>query len=274
MRSYALTGELVGRTLALDERRAELYRHLLAQGADDMMLFGQPTERADTVALQVVAGVAVIPVRGVLMPGDGGGWWWSLATFYGDIRSAFRAALASPDVTAIVLHVDSPGGTVQECFDTADMIFEARGTKPIVAILDEKAASAAYALASSADTVTIPRTGSIGSIGTIAMHIDISAALEQAGIRVSTLQFGARKADWSPTAPLSDEARTRVQAELDACGEIFVDLVARNRAMPPAKVRATEAAVFMGQAGVAAGLADAVMSSEAAFADLLLNLNR
>ena len=274
MRSYALTAQLLGRTLALTDQRAELYRHLLSQGADDMMLFGQPTERADTVPLNLVDGVAVIPVRGVLMPSDGGGWWWSLATFYGDIRTAFRAAIAAPDVTAVVLHIDSPGGTVQECFDTADTIYEARGSKPIVAICDEMAASAAYALASSADTIVVPRTGSVGSIGTIAMHVDISAALKQAGIRITTLQFGARKADFAPTAPLSDDAKTRVQGELDECGEMFVAMVARNRGTTAAKVRETEAGIFMGQHGVSAGLADAVMSPEAAFADLLSNLNR
>lgn len=114
----------------------------------------------ELVEAQVLARVAIIPVRGSL-----GSDWWSDAR-YGDIRVGFLA-IAADDVDAVVLDVDSPGGGAEGCFDLVDTIYAARGSKPIWAILSESAYSAAYALASAADRVIVPRTGGTGSIGVI-----------------------------------------------------------------------------------------------------------
>jgi ClpP class serine protease len=100
------------------------------------------------------------------------------------------------------------------------------------------------------------------------MHVDITAALEKFGIKVTTIQFGDRKSDSYPTTPLSDTARERFQSDVDLMGEMFVDLVARNRGMAASKVRATQAGCFLGAAGVTAGLADDVLSPDEAFVSL------
>ena len=220
----------------------------------------------------VVDGVAVVPISGVLVHGDGYCWWGE--TPYGAIRRTLEQAVADPEVRAIVLHVDSPGGEVAGCFDLADRIYAMRGEKPIAALVDEYACSAAYALASAADTILAPRTAVIGSIGVITMHLDVTAALEQAGLKVTTVQFGGRKSDSYPTTPLSDDARERMQSDIDALGEMFVALVARNRGLKPAAVRATEAGVFLGQAAVDAGLADAVMPTDEAFSAVVQSLEK
>jgi ClpP class serine protease len=138
-----------------------------------------------------------------------------------------------------------------------------------VAIVDENAYSAAYALASAADQIFVPKTGGVGSIGVITMHVDVTKALEEMGIKVTTVQYGSRKSDSYPTTPLSEEARARIQQDIDTMGELFVETVARNRGIAAEKVRATEAGCFLGAAGVEQGLADGVMSPDEALLSLI-----
>jgi signal peptide peptidase SppA len=221
----------------------------------------------------LVAGVAVIPVHGTLVQKCGSMRPYSGMTGYNAIRYNFMQALADPDADAIVLDIDSPGGEVAGNFDLTDTIFAARGKKPIWAILDEMACSAAYAIASAADRVTAPRTGYAGSIGVITLHCDLSKALDKEGIAVTLITFGARKADAADTAPLSKEARAIIQGNVDACGELFVATVARNRKLAAAKVRDTEAGYFMGADGVTRGLVDAVMAPDEAFRELVSSLD-
>lgn len=221
---------------------------------------------ADNRPYDVVNGVAVIVVSGILVHERT--WFWG-ETDYASISKAIVAAVQDAEVEAIVLLVKSPGGEVAGCFDLADGIYGLRGIKPIWAILDEYAYSAAYALACAADRIIVPRTGGTGSIGVITMHMDVTKMLEQWGVKVTTIQFGARKSDSYPTTPLSDEARASLQADCDVMGGMFVDLVARNRGLSATKVRGTEAACFLGAAGVEQGLADAVMAPDAAFLSLL-----
>jgi signal peptide peptidase SppA len=217
-------------------------------------------------------GVAVIEVSGTLVHRLGSLRPYSGMTGYDGIREAFGAAQVDPEVRAIVLMVDSPGGEVSGCFDLVDAIYAARGDKPVWAILDEAAFSAAYAIASAADRIIVPRTGGVGSIGVIAMHVDWSKALSQAGLVVTFIQYGDRKADGHPEIPLSPEAREAFQAEIDAMGELFVSTVARNRGLDANAVRATQAACYLGPQGVALGLADAVMAPADALQSLLASL--
>ncbi len=229
-----------------------------------------PYENKRDTSPGLAASVALIPVMGCLTS-DESGWGWGMQT-YGAIRHAFLAAMNADDVVAAALLVDSPGGTVSGVFDLADTIYQARGTKPIWAILSEDAYSAAYALASSADRVIVPRTGGTGSIGIIKLHTDLSKALGQAGVSMTLLRYGAHKGDGNPFEPLSDEARAAEQADIDYAGELFVETVARNRGLKASEVKATEAATYVGPAGVAIGLADSVASPDAAFAELLSTL--
>jgi capsid assembly protease len=221
---------------------------------------------------EVVADVAVIPVQGTLVQRLGTLRPYSGMTGYDGIRLNVMAAIADPSVKAICLDIDSPGGEVAGCFDLVDMIADARGIKPIWAVLNERAFSAAYAIASAADYVTVPRTGGTGSVGVIYMHVDMSKALGQAGIEVTLVTYGARKADGADVLPLSKEARARLQADVDQVGELFVATVARNRGMSAAAVRRTEATTFLGAQGVEIGFADAVMAPDEAFRALLERL--
>jgi signal peptide peptidase SppA len=220
----------------------------------------------------VEEGVAIIPVEGTLVQKSGSLRPWSGMTGYDGIRTCFLDALNDPEIRAIALQIDSPGGEVAGCFDLADTIFAARGVKPIWAILDECAYSGAYAIASAADRIVVPRTGGAGSIGVIVMHSDLSAALTKAGIKVTIIQFGARKADGNEFEPLADEARTRFQAQIDTIGEVFVSTVARNRKLSANAVRGTEAATFLSADAKKLGLVDDIAAPDAAFAELLASL--
>ena len=101
------------------------------------------------------------------------------------------------------------------------------------------------------------------------MHLDITKMLENFGVKVTTVQYGDQKSDTYPTTPLSDEARARMQADVDVMGEMFVNLVARGRGIDASVVRETEAGCFLGAAAVRVGFADAVMSVEEAFLEII-----
>lgn len=265
---------LFNRPLALQPAYAHalLAQHAEAGPAADSTLLALNVD-AHTSGYTVMGGIALIPIHGVLMHKLGVLQPFFGMTGYDGIRQNVLIALADPEVRAIALEIDSPGGVVSGCFDLADTIFEARADKPIWAIVNEQACSAAYALASAADVITVPRTGSTGSIGIIYLHMDLSKAQQDAGLKVTLLTYGARKADGHPALPLSDEACTRFEAEIDAMGELFVETVARNRGITSQVVRKTEAGTFLGASGVHAGLADAVLAPDAAFRALVKQFN-
>jgi signal peptide peptidase SppA len=215
-------------------------------------------------------GAAIIPIRGTLVQ-RGGLHPFSGMTGYDGIRCKFLDAIGDPGVRGIVFDIDSPGGEVPGVFDLADTIHAARGVKPTWAILNESAYSAAYCLACACDTITVPRTGGAGSIGVIAMCIDMSRALDTAGLTVNIIQHGKRKADGSEFQPMSDEARALFQATVDTLGALFEATVARNRGISAASVREMEAGHFMGSDAVEMKLADRVAAPDEAF-DAFLKL--
>ena len=238
---------------------------------------GDPLQGAVSRKLDydVLAGVAVIPVRGVLMQAGGlipnaGMWWWYCG--YNHVRQKMLLALNDPEVKAIALDINSPGGEVSGCFDLVDTIHAMRGDKPIWAILNENAFSAAYAIASACDHITVPRTGGTGSIGVIAVHVDFSAMMAKEGIKFTVITYGDHKADGHPAFPLSKDAAKSFQHDLDVMGDLFVETVARNRKVTSAKIRDTQAATYLGSEGVAAGLADEVLAPDAAFRSLVSKL--
>jgi signal peptide peptidase SppA len=235
-------------------------RQIVAQSDD----YGDESD--DGSGYYMAGSVAVIPIKGILVNGP---TYYFDETSYSDVIDAFDEAESDDGADAIAFQISSPGGEASGLFDLVDHIFESRGNKPLVSIIDDTAFSAAYAIAAASDKVYLPSTGNVGGVGVITMHADITQMLENMGIKISLVAYGERKADYSPFKPLSDSARGRLQTDVNMVGEIFVDSVARGRGMTTAKVKQTEAATFMGAAGVEAGFADAVLSPQAAFADLV-----
>lgn len=201
-------------------------------------------------------GVAIISIIGSLV--NRGAWLGSSSgeTSYEGISFQIAHASADPNTKAILLDIDSPGGEATGCFECADAIREAREKKPVVAVVNGMAASAAYALASAADWIITTQSGVCGSIGCVLLHADYSAKLKKDGISPTLIFAGAHKVDGHPFAPLSDEVTADLQAEVDGYYKLFVAGVAEGRAMTEAAIRATEARTFMGADAVTMGLAD------------------
>jgi signal peptide peptidase SppA len=225
-----------------------------------------PPERSPSRAN---AKVAVVPIHGTLVRRTIGLEAESGLTSYAAIASQIDAALASPEVAAILLDVDSPGGESGGVFDLADRIRAAAQVKPVWAVANDMAFSAAYALASAATKVFVSRTGGVGSIGVIAMHVDQSEKDAQDGVRYTAVFAGDRKNDLNPHEPISNEAHALLKAEVNRVYGLFVETVARHRGIEPSAVRDTEAGLFFGQAAVAIGLADAIGTFDVALAQLL-----
>ncbi|MDF1734941.1 MAG: S49 family peptidase [Minwuia sp.] len=209
---------------------------------------------------------AVIPIRGTLVQRNGLDPMSGM-TGYDGIAEKFRAAEQDPEVTGIVLDIDSPGGEVAGCFDLADEI--AAGTKPSRAILSEQACSAAYALASACDEITMPRTGEAGSIGVICAHQDVSGMLDDMGMTVTLIYAGARKADGNPFEPLPANVHADIQAEIDATYALFAGTVALHRGLSADDVLAQESRSFRGEDAVSAGLVDRIMPSAESLAEFV-----
>lgn len=219
----------------------------------------------------LVNGVAIIQVRGTLVQRTGQMRPYSGMTGYDGLRQSFLQALVDPAAEGIIFDVDSPGGEVAGCFDLVDQIYDARGIKPIGAILAEHSYSASCALTTAVDPgyLYVPRTGGTGSIGVIYVHLSYEGALGKAGVKATLVTKGAFKGEGSELRDLSEDALARLQADIDAVGDLFDRTVARNRGLKVSAVKATEAATFMGQAAVDIGLADKVMAPDAAFRDFL-----
>ena len=235
----------------------EDFPKLMASSAQDDFWFRDDDWRARYRPYNVKAGILTIPVKGVLLH-DFGWQFSSYATGYDYILKAFERGQADPQVRGIAFLIHSPGGDVAGCFDAVDKMFAAKGSKPVRAFAHEYAYSAAYAIASLADKIVVSRTGGVGSIGVVTSHVDYSKALEEGGIKITFIQFGAHKTDGNPYEPLGDDARARIQARIDALGEVFVATVARNRKLDANVVRATEALTYTASEAISNGLADAV----------------
>ncbi len=202
--------------------------------------------------------IAVIPIHGTLVRRALGLEAASGLTSYQEIGDQIGRAITDPAVAGIVLDIDSPGGEAGGVFELAERIRAATHDKPVWAVANDQAFSAAYALAAASDEVFVTRTGGVGSIGVIAMHADQSRKDEQDGYRFTAIYAGSHKNDFSPHAPLTDEARAALQAEVDRLYGIFTESVAQHRGLTVEAVRDTQARLYFGGDAVAAGLADRV----------------
>lgn len=214
----------------------------------------------DPPPYQVVDGVAIIPVRGIiarrmnLMTQISGGVSTEL------LLRDFAAALADPEVLAIVLDVDSPGGAPGGVETITNAIYAARGSKPVVTFATDMMASAAYWIGSAAETVIAETTSVVGSIGVLTVHTDYSRADEKQGVTRTYLTAGRYKALGNDAEPLSMEARQEIQARLDYIYTMFVNTVARNRGVDADTVLSSMAdgRTFIGRQALDVGLIDAL----------------
>lgn len=258
---------------------AEPVQHVAFEGRGPSMgtLSGRLDRQSGSRPIyDMVGNVAVIPIEGTLV--HKGGWLESNSgeTSYQGIQAQVQRAMRDPAVKGVVFEVDSYGGEVSGGFETAAMISQLSAQKPTLSILSDCAYSAGYLLACAARQVVVPETGGCGSIGVIAMHTDISAALEDAGLKVTILKAGAHKADFNPVEPLPEDVANRYLAEIEDIRKKFCATVAANRGgrITFEDAMATEADTYQGAAAVETGLADATGTPFEAFQAFCTVINR
>lgn len=215
--------------------------------------------------------VAVIPIHGALIPRADVFTDISGGTSYEMVRDAFQAAMNDPSVSSIVLDIDSPGGSVAMLSETAAMIRDGRASKKVVAVANAMAGSAAYYLASAASEVVATPSGSVGSIGTVAVHESFEKALEMEGIDATVITFGDHKFEGNPYEQLSDEARAEIQRSVDQYGQEFVRDVALGRGIDASTVEASfgQGRMLRPDKALAVGMIDRVGSLDAVISGLL-----
>lgn len=219
-------------------------------------------------------GIAVLPIYGTLVRRTVGLEAESGMASYQELATMLDTAVADPNVAAILLDIDSAGGESGGVFDLADRVAAAAKRKPVWALANDMAFSAAYAIGSAASRFIVTRTGGVGSIGVIAMHADQSVKDAKEGVRYTTVFAGARKNDLNPHEPISDEAHAFLKSEVDRVYSLFVDTVATHRGLSADAVRATEAGIYFGMDAVAAGLADAVGTFDDVLGELTDSLSQ
>jgi HK97 family phage major capsid protein len=205
-------------------------------------------ENGDRFALDITAAngggsprkgklVAVLPITGTIMPKGNMLSDFSGGTSVEKLTKQFRSVVNNQDVRAVVLDIDSPGGSVYGIDELASEIRAARDQKKIVAQVNPLAASAAYYLGSAAHEIAMTPSGEVGSIGVFMAHRDLSKAYEEMGVKTTLISAGKYKVEANPYGPLTDEARAFLQQRVNEYYDGFVKAVAEGRGVSVKDVR-------------------------------------
>ena len=219
-------------------------------------------------------GIAVLPLYGIVtqrgnMVDDVSGPGTASTQQFSNI---LRAALQDETVSQILIDIDSPGGSVYGVAELADEIVSARAQKPVVAIANSLAASAAYWIGCSASEFYVTPGGEVGSIGVWQAHQDYSKAMDEAGVKTTLISAGKFKVEGNPYAPLDEEAQGFMQSRVDDYYAAFTKAVAKGRGVPISQVRDG-----MGQGrvlGADAALASSMVDGIATFDDVVKKMRR
>ena len=231
--------------------------------------FGAP--RRSGVALEE-GGVAVLPLVGIisqrmnLLSSLSGG------TSTEKFAARFDELMKNQDVSAIVIDVDSPGGSVEGVEELSKKIYDARvaNEKRVIAVVNPLMASAAYWIGSAAHEVVVTPSGAVGSIGVFTVHTEFSAFDEAAGVTHTLVKAGRYKAEANDFQPLEDGARDHMQSVVDDYYSLFAEGVARNRGVSAETVRTGlgEGRAFPARRAIDVGLADRVGTLEEVLVEL------
>lgn len=232
------------------------FQHLLREKLDFSALAAD-REAAKKDPYIVDRGVAIIPISGVLTPGNSLFSYFFGGTSYRDIQVAHNQAEADPKVEQKLQVVDSPGGTVKLGFETADLIRS--GKKPTYTFSDGQMTSGAMLIAGPSKQIKITgKTNAVGSIGVIATHVDFSAADKAMGVKLTEIVSGKYKNIFSDRRPLSDEAKAAMQDEVNYLFSLFANDFSKDRSLDVQTVVDWQAKIFIGRQAIDAGLVDGV----------------
>ena len=205
-----------------------------------------PEKHSTSQLLSVEDGIGVVSIEGpILRKPDIFDRVILGATSSGEIGSAIREAAGRDDIKAVMLDIDSPGGTVAGTPELAAAVASLNDRKPVYAFSCGQMCSAAYWIASQARAVYATPSAQVGSIGVVQAVIDDSAALAADGIKVEVFSVGKYKAMGAPGTPLTDDQRGLIRSNLEETARDFhAAVLARGRSIPP---EAMEGQTFSGR---------------------------
>lgn len=251
------------------DRFMAAYRSLV--GMDLHVHLQTGPERAAAVAREQsqpvnVGDVAVVGLYGILMKSVPSGEQGTSTVL---ARRKIRAAAADPAVSAIMLHISSPGGTVDGTEALASDVADARKKKPVYAFVEDLGASAAYWIASQADKIFANGTALVGSIGTYAVVNDMSGMAAQKGIKVHVVRAGEMKGQGEPGTEISAELLAELQTRVNSRNDFFIRGVAAGRGLSEAKARElADGRVHIAAQAQAKGLIDGVQAFDVTMTQL------
>jgi signal peptide peptidase SppA len=259
-------------TLALVLQVAERWSSGVRLSAEDIQAaIGNAPQlnaaRQANAAAASAGAVAVIPCYGILTARQ-----YAVENSSSPLTSSERlgarvsAAAADPEIGAIVIDFDSPGGDAMGVPEAGARIAAAAQAKPVVAMVNSQAASAAYWLASQCSEIVMAPEAMAGSIGVRTAHIDASKYYEQKGIAIKHVHAGRYKVEGADTGPPSEEYLTHLQAMVNELYGSFTKAVAKGRNLPLETARGEafgEGRMLLAGAAVAAGMADRIDTLEA-----------
>ena len=175
-------------------------------------------------------------------------------------RSKAIAALAEDDaVKAIIVAINSPGGTTAGGEELYEDLRRLSATKPVVATIDELGASAAYMTAIATDHIFARRLSIVGSIGVLYQHVNAGKLLETIGVDLDKVASGPLKAEPDYDEPLEGAPRQSIAALVEDSFQWFVDIVAERRGLTrPQTLALADGRIMTGRVGVETGLIDAI----------------
>lgn len=272
-----LSGLILNVPLLCTPEDAETFCAVLGDriGVDNLGLRAKDSDASQRSSLSLSGDTKVIPVVGSMTHRSTGINAMSGSMLsYAEIQGQIEDAMSDSSVKSILLDIDSGGGQVAGAFDLRDYILDQRGRKPMISIARDTMASAAYLIGSATDKIYTTQTGSVGSIGVVAMHVDQSEKNAKEGIKPTFIHAGEYKTAGNSHGALEGEALSYLQESVNDSYQMFVSAVAEARGMDADAVRATEARMYRGEKAVAQGLADGVASIDVALTELATSAPR
>lgn len=242
-------------------RTVNLHMHLQSRDVTDAK-----ARAAGGAEYETIGNVAIIQLNGPMMKHESS---FSRGSGTINARRKIRAAAKNPDISSILLHVESPGGTAAGTKELADEITEARKTKTVWAYAEDLCCSAAYWVASQAEKVFANGPAIVGSIGTYMAIADWSKLYEEAGVKVHVIRAGAFKGAGLMGTEITDEQLAEFQRVINQTNDFFTKAVVRGRGMSSKRVQElADGRVHLAADAQELGLIDGVQSLDQTLSQL------
>jgi len=259
--SHSLPGDLYDGETGLLVNNHETY--MRAAGAE------QRRSDARWYRLENAEHIGVLPIIGSMIHRSQG--FASMDRTYSSIEADYEDLMSDQKTRAVVIEMDSPGGTVAGAFSALEF-FREHKVKPVHVLVNERMMSGGLLLGSFADSVTMLKTAVAGSLGVIVTHLNVSERMAQDGVKATMIFSGAHKADGNPYGELPDAVVSRIKADLDSTRLMFAESVSEGtqgrtegRPVSVDELLAQEAQIYRGALAVESGLATGVTISPSAY---------